>query len=92
MIIKYRANYKELSITPVECSKETQLAVWICSNGNAYKANKGGAKINYFDTWQEARAWLSSKANQEVLSARLILHKATGKAGNIKGMKEPQNA
>lgn len=43
----------------------------------------------YFPTWEEAHAYLLDKAEREVNGARLRLNDATGRLGNIKGLKKP---
>lgn len=66
MIIKYRANYPRAEITRVECTKETELSVWILQNGFESRALKHAPNISYFNTWEDARNWMLAKADREV--------------------------
>lgn len=44
----------------------------------------------YFQTWKEARDHQLRKAEAGVQAARLLLQKAEGRLGNIKGLRPPE--
>jgi hypothetical protein len=43
---------------------------------------------SWFDTWEDAKAWLVANAEREVDAARGNLRRAHDKLGNAKGMKQ----
>jgi hypothetical protein len=92
MIIKYRANYARSEITSVECTKETELSIWMLQNGFESRALKKAPSISYFDTWTEAQAWMHAKAQSEKIKRYAEHEEARKKAELICSMREPQNA
>ena len=46
--------------------------------------------IYVFDTWAEAHAALTRRAERELNRARFVLERAQGFARNVRGMKPPQ--
>lgn len=71
-------------ITPVEVERHTELSVWVHGRKHARKSWRA-----YFPTWDGAREWLLSKAQDELDSARRSLQRAQAKHGRIKGMRQP---
>lgn len=71
------------AIATVNVDRETESSVWI--NGQRH-AKKSSFK-KYWDTWQEAHAYLLEKAEARLQIARAELQRAQGECGNIKGMK-----
>lgn len=43
----------------------------------------------FFNTWEEAHAWVMDRAQEELDRARLMLRRAQGRMRNAKGMKKP---
>ncbi len=43
----------------------------------------------FFDSWDEAHAYVAKQASDRLASARVQLAAAQGHAGNVKGMKRP---
>jgi hypothetical protein len=90
---KYMTGGFESPIEEVEVVKETKKSVWVKREGWAKgtesidRCHKRASWHNYFDTWEEAHAFLMDKAQREVDSLRRQLELAKGKLGNIKGMK-----
>jgi hypothetical protein len=87
-MIKYRSggyNKNGAPIEAVEVQRETQSTIWI----NGKRGSKRTEYDNYFDTWDEAKEFLLSKASSELASARRKLERAQGEYGNIKGLKAP---
>ena len=86
---KYKTEVTEFSvsakITPVEVEKETDQSVWV----EGYRHAKKSQYHQYHDTWEEAHGYLLSQVQSRVDSARMILERAKGALGNIKGMKKP---
>jgi len=56
-------------------------------NGKESRENKISDCQNWFDTWEEARAFLVTEAQKTVDKLRLHLQQANGSLGNIKGLK-----
>lgn len=86
-MIKWKANFRWIGdgITPVECERESEQCVWI----NSRRIAKRSDYDNYFDTWEEAHAFLLGRAEGALQSARRMLGRAQGTHGNVKGMRKP---
>jgi hypothetical protein len=87
MITKYEARVGLFwgEIKPVEVERETESSVWISGR----RQSKRSSYQNYFDSWEEARAFKIEDCEREVAAARRELEYANSKLGNIKGMKKP---
>jgi hypothetical protein len=87
MITKYKATKCTWGkmIEPVQVEKETASSVWINGRRNA----KRTSYENYFDTWEEAKEFLTEYAENMLATARRSLETAQGFAGNVKGLKAP---
>ena len=90
--IKYLAvGYGSQKIRALICSKETSKFAWLEDfyvGGGARKLLK---ESQVFNTWAEAHAELTRRAEERLNLARLQLQQAQGFAGNVRGMKEPTN-
>ena len=79
------------SIRACECVKETAKFAWLKGvytwSDSAAKKKKG---VQVFNTWAEAHAELTRRAEAELAAARRALQVAQGFAGNVRGMKPPQ--
>jgi hypothetical protein len=79
-------------ITAHECIKETASFVWL--KGFYFGDKDGIEKLkkngDIFDTWAEAHAELTRRAEAKLATARRHLEVAQGFAGNVRGMKPPQ--
>lgn len=88
LMIKY-VTARPLSNRPridvIEVDRETESSVWIGGRRRA----KQSVWDCYFDTFDEAKAFLTAKAEARLTAARLRLNDAQGFAGNVKGLKEP---
>lgn len=85
MAVKYRTgHYGEPLIEEVTIDRETESSVWIDGRRNA----KESSWYNFFDTWEAAHAFLICNTESEVLNCRRNLEVASGKLGNIKGLKK----
>ena len=84
-MIKYKAEIWHNQIYEVEVERETENSVWI----NGRRSAKQTSDACYFDTWEEARDYKLSNAQDEVERARSALERAKSKLGNIKGLKKP---
>lgn len=97
----WRANSRG-EIEQVECSKVTEKCVFIVAEpirpGNMYryaepqKRAKRSSYCSYYETWEDAHAELLSKADKDLTRARLMLARAQGNHGRVKGMKPPADA
>ena len=86
IISSYRAEIKVYS-----CTKENANYVWLESKDcfgrvHGFRQRKKG---DVFDTWAEAHAELTRRADDALAGARRQLEQAQGFAGNVRGMKEP---
>jgi len=81
---KFRTGgYGNKLIESVEIDRETESSVFIGKNRNA----KRSSYHNYFDTWDDAKAFLLKNAEDEAASIRRQLEVANGKLGNIRGLR-----
>ncbi len=88
-MIKYRTYFDK--IETVEVLRETVSSVYVQtgSKKGERREAKRSSFYNYFDTWQEAHAFLVSNAELSVESARMNLERAKGRLGQIRAMKQP---
>lgn len=86
-MIKYRTRFD--IIEAIEVVRETKKKIVLPANscGKEISENKVSNWTNWHETWEEAHAFLVSKAEREVESLRLQLEQAKGILGQIKGMK-----
>jgi hypothetical protein len=85
-MVKYKTaifSYDGL-IKNVSIDKETDKSVWI--NGNRHL--KSCEYEQFHDTWDDAKNYLLSKAESQLICARRELEKAQGYMGNVKGLKQ----
>lgn len=90
MSTKYVVDRWAAEITAYECTKETPSFVWLKglrASGGIYKKRKD---CDVFDSWAKAHAELTRRAEDKLTTARLSLQYAQGFAGNVRGMKPPQ--
>lgn len=95
MLTKYKiaARHLKAEIEEVEVVRETEQCVFLPilptkrNTKGESKELKKSEWHEYFDTWEEAHAALTSKANEQVVGARRRLELANALAGNVKGMK-----
>ena len=71
-------------IETVTIDRESGASVWV----NDRRMAKSSSYKNYFDTWEEAKNFLVSRAETDIKYARARLEAANSKLGNIKGLKE----
>ena len=102
MLTKWKTcRYYDTKIERVECSRETDKAVWVLEypwkldGGRGTKPPterrrmKSSESVNYHDTWEHAHAFLMDRTERELESARSQLARAQGTHGNVKGMRKP---
>jgi hypothetical protein len=93
-ITKWKTGSSASSVIPMEIIRETDSSVWFeetrWGKTKEVRVNKRGVYDNYFDTWSEARDFLQMKADAKVALLRRQLEDANSKAGNIRGLKEPE--
>jgi hypothetical protein len=98
-MIVYQILYHHPFIVEVEVIKNNTKTVTFVVEGldgeivGTERRKKGGV---YFETWDDAKAALMSKARHKMANARLEVNMAQGFLGNIKGLrnqaKEKANA
>ena len=67
-MIKYKTGYR-IAIEKVECTRETEHCVFYMVRGKERKAFKEGYE-HYFDTFDQAKAYLVDKAQKKVEMAK----------------------
>ncbi len=91
---KFRVAYGEIEARKVV--RETKHRIWFISSWRGKDSerseNKRSTDQNWFDTWEDAHAFLVEKAQQKVENLRLQLERAKGELGQIKGMKKEKTA
>ena len=92
MSTKYVVDRWAAKITAYECTKETASFVWLKGfylddKDGIDKMKKNG---DIFDTWAEAHVELTRRAGDRLATARRQLEVAQGFAGNVRGMRPPQ--
>ena len=95
MSTKYVVDRWSAKITAYECTKETAKFAWLKGfyfgdNDFVAKVGKLTKDVCMFDTWGEAHAELTRQAEARLTEARRALERAQGFAGNVRGMKPPQ--
>jgi hypothetical protein len=99
-ITKYKASAHHTRIEPVQVEKETTAAIWFKDwtfaggpgSGELRRHLKRTSYENYFDTWDEAKAFLFAEAEAAVFNARRQLERANAHLGNVKGLRQPEAA
>jgi hypothetical protein len=84
MIVKYEISSYGYSIKRVEADRESQHCIWLGKNRRA-KAD------TFFDTFDEAKAYLVDRAQKRLEAARLQLQRAQGEYGSAQGLKPLTN-
>ena len=97
MSTKYVVSGWAAKITAYECTKETAKFAWLKGfyfgdDDFIAKLGKSTNDVCMFDTWAEAHAELMRRAEAKLVEARRQLERAQGFAGNVRGMKPPQEA
>lgn len=82
--------FSSAKIRAGECVKETAKFAWLkgfyLRSDEVVQKKKEG---DVFDTWAEAHAELTRRAEERLAQARRQLQAAQGFAGNVRGMKPP---
>ncbi|MEW8048955.1 MAG: hypothetical protein AB2792_20095 [Candidatus Thiodiazotropha sp.] len=87
MITKYLARRSAFGklIEPVQVEKETDKSVWI----NGRRSAKRSDYENYFDSFDDAKAYMTKYAEDALAAARRRLEEVQRFAGNVKDLREP---
>ena len=86
MITKYRTSGWGSLIEKVEVTKETDKSVWLGVRREA----KVSEYQCYFDTWDQAKAHVVSKAEAKLKAAKSRFDSARSHLERVKSMKKPQ--
>ncbi len=88
-MIKYRTGYEK--IEAIEVLRETEKCVYLPDTKYRaeHKELKRSEWTNWFDSWEEAHAFLVAEAEDKVSVARSRVEILKGRLGQIKGMKKP---
>lgn len=89
---KYVVDWWLTKIIAYECTEETANFVWLkglydVRSSVSYRKHKGN---DVFNTWTEAHAELTRRAEAGLVAARRQLKWAQGLADNVRSMKPPQ--
>jgi len=89
MSTKYVIERGHTKILVYKCERETSGFAWLQLrfSGGTFKIKKAN---QVFDTWAEAHVELMNRAEAQLTASRLSLQHAQGFAGNVRGMKPPQ--
>lgn len=86
-MIKYRTRWDE--ITPMEVSEETKSSVMLYKPGGYYRRElKRSSAHNWFDTWDEAKAFLVAEAEKEVRDLKLKLEQSVVRLNKLYDMRQ----
>jgi len=84
-MIKYRTYWGE--ITPMEVCEETKRSVMLYVAGYYRRELKRSGSHNWFDTWDEAKAFLVDEAEKEVSDLKSKLERAEVKLSQLCAMR-----
>lgn len=84
-MIKYRTYWGE--ITPTEVSEETKNSVMLYAGGYYRRELKRSGSHNWFDTWDEAKAFLVAEAEKEISQLKSKLERAEEKLSKLNAMR-----
>jgi hypothetical protein len=99
MITKWKTSAFGVWIEPVECVKETEKQLvlrvkqWTRAGEPERFYERRVSKISsdrYFDSWDEAKAYLLERAQTQLVGAQRALQHRQDELGNIKGLKKPE--
>lgn len=83
-MIKYMVQrYGRDKISAVEVVRETKTNVWLHQTGRLPKSSKFRA---FFDTWEDAHAYLIAETEREVAFLKKELDAAKSNAANVRAM------
>jgi hypothetical protein len=88
---KYQTNVGTATIKPVEASRETETSVFFLVGTKhdwEARADKISEKMGYFDTFEEARAFLLEKLEWNVAALIRSMDREMDKIEAVKEMKE----
>jgi hypothetical protein len=86
-MIKYRTSWNEIEALEVLRETNAQVVRAVGSHASERREAKRSEYYNWFDTWEDAHAFLIERAEAEVQALRGRLEQAKGRLGNIKGMR-----
>jgi hypothetical protein len=92
MSTKYVVHDYLAAIKACECTEETAAFAWL-KGFHRYDPNIVTKQLKVskvFDTWEEAHAELTRRAEHKVNYARYALEQAQAFASNVRGMKPPR--
>lgn len=95
-LIKYRTGWFSNSIEKVECSRETNAFVYVLKRHRGQTNERREAKTSqhaqYHDSWEDAKEYLRSKAEDVRDNAASALEIAEAKLAEFSAMKPPRGA
>jgi hypothetical protein len=87
---KYRTSrWNPAKIEEIEITRETEVSVFYKSPGSRTESceRKSADSHRWFNSWEEAHAYLVGEAERSVNNCRRMLETANGHLGNVKGMR-----
>ena len=94
MIIKWKINIWNNEIKRVERERETDKSVWVREKafmGDGYKTRRRARGSEYYDTWEEAHAYLADRAGGRLVSAHRALKAAKDDLEEVATMSAPED-
>jgi len=88
----YTTSRFDNKIEEIEATRTTAKSVWYMGDSwgktEERRAARQSSYERYFDTWEEAHAYLLGRTERALAQARRQLQNAQGEHGNVKGMKQ----
>ena len=75
-------------IRPVRVERVTSAFVWVKQGRSTTRHAKHGTDSGYYETWEEAHAFLTRHADAKLMAARLELQRCQSAVGNVRGMRQ----
>lgn len=89
---KFKTNVGEDRIDEVEVVRESEQSVWVRGyRGVERRESKMSQCGCYFDTWEEAHAYLVDKQDFKVVLARSSLAYAEKQLAEVQALKKPES-
>lgn len=84
-LVKFSTYSFSMGIAKVEITRETDLTIWV--SGSNRGTRKRSSYLNYWDTWEDAKAYLIGRQQSEIDYHDARKRNAIAKLAEIKKMK-----
>ena len=79
------------SIEPVTVTGDSEFFLMVRYQRGTRREAKKSTNCSFHETWEEAKAFIVAKQEQEVFSLRSQLERANGRLGQLRGMNNPDS-